>query len=171
MKDISKKLKKLGFNIISIFCMDCTFTTEYSKYISGCSLALACMVQLELPHLNILTKADLIKNEETLDKIRELDVKHLLINEEAMYGSKSKFFNLNKSLCDLLDNYSLVNLTPLNINDEDSINEVLYNCDSTLQYFDNQEPKEVNYENKNEYDDYIEEGDFDKNNADDQNLS
>lgn len=154
MKELTKKLKNLGVNVMSVFCLDCTFTSEYSKYISGTSFALACMVQLELPHLNVLTKADLIKSDEVLDKIREIDIKHLLIQEEeSNLGKKTKFFNLNKALVELLDNYSLVNVTPLNFNDEDSINEVLYNCDMTLQYLENQEPKDELYEEKDVNDD------------------
>lgn len=156
MKDFSKKLLAFGGSLISVFCLDCTFTTEFSKYISGSSLALACMIQLELPHLNILTKADLIKDEDTLDKIRELDVKNLLLNEESLYSTNTKFFKLNKALVDLLDNYSLVSVTPLNILDEESINEVLYNCDMTLQYLENQEPRDDFYDDKNfEYNDDI----------------
>lgn len=150
MKDITKRIKSLGINIMSVFCFDCTFTSEYSKFISGSTLALACMLQLELPHLNILTKADLIKNEEALEQLRELDIKSLLLKEESFEGIKTKFYKLNKALVELLDNYSLVALTPLNILDEDSVNEILYNCDITLQYFDNQEPREEFYENKNE---------------------
>jgi hypothetical protein len=39
----------------------------------------------------------------------------------------------------------LVDLYPINIDDEDSINAVLYQADSILQYYDNQEPKDEYY--------------------------
>ena len=32
------------------------------KFIAGCMTALSAMVQLELPHVNVLTKMDLCKN-------------------------------------------------------------------------------------------------------------
>lgn len=154
MKQLTKMLKDNGMNIISIFCLDCTFAIEYSKFISGSSLALACMVQLELPHINVLTKADLVKNSDLLENLREVDLKSTLFKEEIESTKNSKFLNLNKALVDLLENYSLVNLIPLNINDEESIEEVLYNADLTLQYLDNQEPKEDFYEQPDQEEDY-----------------
>jgi hypothetical protein len=39
----------------------------------------------------------------------------------------------------------LVDLYPINIEDEDSINAILYQADSILQYYDNQEPKDEYY--------------------------
>lgn len=144
MKYIVQKLKKLGMNIMSVFCLDSTFTTEYSKFISGSSLALASMIQLELSHINVLTKADLINNPDAIEALRDIDVKDLLRKEESTVSDivNTKFFNLNKALVDLLDNYSLIELIPLNLNDEESINEVMYNCDTVLQFYENQEPKE-----------------------------
>lgn len=154
MKQLTKMLKDGGMNIISIFCLDCTFAIEYSKFISGSSLALACMIQLELPHINVLTKADLVKNSDLLENLREVDLKSTLFKEEIESTKNSKFLNLNKALVDLLENYSLVNLIPLNINDEESIEEVLYNADLTLQFLDNQEPKEDFYEQPDQEEDY-----------------
>ena len=42
--------------------------------------------------------------------------------------------------------YSLIEFNVLNINDESSINAVLYNADNVLQYFESQDPKEDVYE-------------------------
>lgn len=147
MKQIITRLKKsAGMNVASVFCLDSTFTTEYSKFISGSSIALASMIQLELPHINVLTKVDLINNQDAIESLRDIDVKDLLLKEESLGNNQNlKFFNLNKALVELLDNYSLINLLPLNINDEESINEVLYDCDHILQYYENQEPKDEYY--------------------------
>ena len=153
MCKIIDKLKKIGVNVMSVFCLDSTFTTEYSKFISGTTLALASMIQLNIPHLNVLTKADLINNEEALESLRDIDVKDLLIKEKSLQNinnknsDKDSFFELNKVLVDLLDNFSLVQLVPLNVLDEESINEILYLCDNNLQYFENQEPREDYYDN------------------------
>lgn len=50
-----------------------------------------------------------------------------------------KFFTLK------IENYSLIDLYPCNIKDEESLNEILFQADTILQYFDNQEPKEEYY--------------------------
>lgn len=45
--------------------MDSQFVAEPPKFIAGCLSALSAMVQLELPHVNMLTKVDLVQ-----DKVR-----------------------------------------------------------------------------------------------------
>lgn len=148
MKTLTEKLKKLGMNIISVFCLDITFTTEFSKFISGSCISLASMIQLELPHINILTKVDLInkdKDDEAIEALREIDLKDLLKKEKNSF--KNKYYFLNKSLVELIDSYSLISLIPFNIKDEESMNEVLYECDNILQYYENQEPKDEYYNN------------------------
>jgi hypothetical protein len=50
-------------------------------------------------------------------------------------------------LINLIDNYSLVELFPLDASNEDSVNAVLYHADSILQYYENQEPREDYYHN------------------------
>lgn len=145
MKTLVAKLSKYGVNLMSVFCMDCTFISEFSKYVSGSCLALASMIQLELPHLNILTKCDLIGDSDTLDMIREIEIRDMLEKNETGSKTKGRFHCLNKALVELLENYSLIGLLPLNSKDDDSVEEVLYKCDSILQFYDNQEPTEEFY--------------------------
>lgn len=49
----------------AVYCLDCQFVSETPKFIAGSLQALAAMVQLELPHVNVLTKVDLVA-----DKVR-----------------------------------------------------------------------------------------------------
>lgn len=70
----------------------------------------------------------------------------------------------------------MVDIYPLDASDEESINNILYQCDSILQYYENQEPREEYYkdiENTNEKDDDDDHGlDYNKNyyNNDDFNM-
>lgn len=146
MKVIMNFLKKSGFSICSIFCLDSTFLQEQSKFVSGNVLSLATMVQMELPHLTILTKCDLISesHKEILEKIDEgIEPKGLIDELNPFMGKKMS--KLNAELISFIDNYSLIDLHPMNINDEDSINAVLYNADLLLQYIESQEPKDEVY--------------------------
>lgn len=47
---------------LQVYCLDSQFVAEMPKFVAGTLSALSAMVQLELPHINVLTKVDLIKN-------------------------------------------------------------------------------------------------------------
>ena len=42
----------------AVYCADGTFVSESSKYIAACLTSVSCMLQLSLPHINVLTKCD-----------------------------------------------------------------------------------------------------------------
>jgi len=144
MKDLTHRLRKLGVNVCSVFCLDSTFLQEQSKFISGCVLSLASMVQLELSHITVLTKCDLIEDKTLLENLNEFDAKQISMDLNPMMGKNMS--KLNEALVNLIDNYCLVDFFPFDISDEDSINAVLYQADNILQYYDNQEPREDNYQ-------------------------
>jgi hypothetical protein len=43
------------------------FVSDVTKYISGCMASLSAMIQLELPHINILSKMDLVSNKKDVE--------------------------------------------------------------------------------------------------------
>jgi len=43
-----------------VYCLDSQFVSEVSKFVAGSLQAMSAMVLLELPHLNVLTKVDLL---------------------------------------------------------------------------------------------------------------
>lgn len=104
MKTIIKSLKKMGINILSTFCLDSTFLTERNKFVSGCTLSLATMIQLELPHITILTKSDLINDKNILENLNELDPNDIINDNDGLSGKKMK--NLTKALIDMVWFYS-----------------------------------------------------------------
>jgi GTP-binding protein EngB required for normal cell division len=66
MQRLAKAITKAGFIICATYCADGTFINEPSKYISACLTALSTMTQLNVPHLNILTKCDKLKEAKQL---------------------------------------------------------------------------------------------------------
>jgi hypothetical protein len=44
------------------------FVSDVTKYISGCMASLSAMIQLELPHINILSKMDLVSNKKEVEE-------------------------------------------------------------------------------------------------------
>lgn len=55
-----------NYNVCAVFLLDATFITDPAKFVSGALLSLSAMVQLELPHLNVLTKCDLADRSEVI---------------------------------------------------------------------------------------------------------
>jgi len=105
MKTIIKSLRKNGINILSVFCLDSTFLTEKNKFVSGCTLSLATMIQLELPHITILTKSDLINDKSVLENLNELDPNDIINDSDGLSGKKMK--NLTKALIEMVIIYYL----------------------------------------------------------------
>ncbi|KAF9609106.1 hypothetical protein IFM89_013360 [Coptis chinensis] len=63
-------LKRKTFNVCVVYLLDSQFMTDVTKFISGCMASLSAMVQLELPHVNILSKMDLVTNKKDLENIQ-----------------------------------------------------------------------------------------------------
>jgi hypothetical protein len=60
MKSLADSMQTWGFRVASVYLMDATFAVDPAKFISGALAALSTMVQLELPHFNILSKCDMV---------------------------------------------------------------------------------------------------------------
>ena len=64
---IDRMQNQWGFSpgsLVSVFCIDSTFCCDAQKMISGQLLALSAMIALELPHVNVLTKGDLLPEQD-----------------------------------------------------------------------------------------------------------
>jgi hypothetical protein len=64
MKQLCDALKDWGFAICGVYLIDSLFIVDPTKFISGVLCSLSAMVQLELPHINVLTKCDLVDEKE-----------------------------------------------------------------------------------------------------------
>ena len=89
-------------------------------------------LNLELPHLNILSKVDLVDDKVTLEPYLTPDLHFLRRKLDA--SMDMRHHKLNNMMSSLLDEYSLVNFHPLDLTDENSLLNVLYAIDSCLQY-------------------------------------
>lgn len=52
---------RLHFRVCVVYLLEAQFINDVSKYFSGTLTAMAAMVQLELPHINVLSKMDLVE--------------------------------------------------------------------------------------------------------------
>ncbi|KAI0214078.1 GPN-loop GTPase 3, partial [Lamellibrachia satsuma] len=144
MRQLVEQLHSWNFYVCGVFLLDAQFMIEPSKFVSGVLSALSTMVNLEIPHLNIITKLDLLNKsaKKDLERYLEPDLQQLLAEEMDDSRVSHKFQKLNKAIASLVDDYSLVQFLPLDITDEDSINDALLQIDSAIQYGEDFEPKE-----------------------------
>merc|ERR1712039_623562 len=53
-------VKTLDLRLVAVHLVDSTLCVDAYRYISAVLLALAAMMQMELPHVNVLTKIDML---------------------------------------------------------------------------------------------------------------
>ncbi|XP_045172422.1 GPN-loop GTPase 3-like [Mercenaria mercenaria] len=145
MRQLVDTLQTWNFNVCGVYMIDSQFLIEASKFVSGTLTALSTMVNLETPHVNVMTKLDLLskKDKKELDRYLEPSMQGLLFEEFEDEKFSKKFKKLNAAIASMIDDYSLVKFLPLDQSDEDSINDILLQVDMCLQYGEDQEPREM----------------------------
>ncbi|CAO3664421.1 unnamed protein product [Umbelopsis vinacea] len=125
VKNILEQLQKVNYRLVSVHMVDAHYCTDPAKYISVLLLSLKTMLQLELPHVNVLSKVDLIETYGKLNFSLEyytevMDLSYLLesLNADA-FGKK--YQKLNKALCGLIEDFSLVGFYTLCVEEKDSM--------------------------------------------------
>ncbi|KAJ2825363.1 hypothetical protein GGI24_003185 [Coemansia furcata] len=104
--------------------------------------ATSAMSMLEIPHINVMTKMDLVSEDVKDNMDRYFDPDPLLLADDANRSTSGKFKELNMAIANLIDEFSMVSFIPLNIKDEDSVAYVLSHADNAIQWGEDQEPKE-----------------------------
>jgi len=59
-RQLADLLAEWDFRVCSVFLIDSQFMVDGAKFLSGTMAALSVMANLELPHINILSKMDLL---------------------------------------------------------------------------------------------------------------
>ncbi|XP_030023283.2 GPN-loop GTPase 3 [Manduca sexta] len=137
MRKLVDQLQRWNFRICVVFMVDSQFMIDGAKFLSGTMAALSVMVNLELPHVNILTKMDLLTKtaRNQIDSYLDPDP-HILLTDMRNAKSKwhEKYAKLTEAIGQVIENFSLVRFYPLNIKDEESIDNILLTIDNIIQY-------------------------------------
>ncbi|GMI66324.1 hypothetical protein like AT4G12790 [Hibiscus trionum] len=132
LRNFVEHMKRKNYSVCGVYLLDSQFITDVTKFVSGCMASLSAMVQLELPHVNILSKMDLVTNKRDIENY--LDPEPRLLLSELNERMAPRFKMLNKSLIELVDEYSMVSFIPLDLRKERSIQYVLAQIDNCIQY-------------------------------------
>ncbi|KAL3434053.1 GPN-loop GTPase [Aspergillus tetrazonus] len=158
----------LNINLCAAYLLESTFVVDKAKFFAGTLSAMSAMLMLEMPHVNILTKMDQVREMVTrreLKRFARVDVQLLLDNKEAEDSANSdpmskeslmsggSFERLNRAVAQLIDDFSMVSFLQLDVQDEDSVAAVLSHIDDAIQYHEAQEPREPNDAQDVDYED------------------
>ncbi|XP_047143498.1 GPN-loop GTPase 3 isoform X1 [Hydra vulgaris] len=141
MRQLVQSLQQHDFRICGVFIVDAQFLVDASKFFSGVMAALSAMIQLEIPHINVMSKMDLLDKESINIVENYLNPDAGLLLHDLNSALPIKFKKLNKAIASLIDDYSLVSFVPMNIKEEDSINDILAYIDNAIQYGEDLEPR------------------------------
>ena len=107
-----------------------------SKFLSGCLVAISAMTMLEMPHINLLSKCDLLTEEQkdTLDEFCDMDTSLLA----GAVGSKNeKIHSLTSKICELISQFNLLQFVPFDPTDPEVVVQTVGEIDVILNYYEN----------------------------------
>jgi len=140
MRTVIRNLQRVGYNLCAVYMMDSILITDASRFMAGVLMSLSVMAQLEIPHISVLSKCDLVRNKRALDAFLDPSTDALLaaLNDESHEDQRP----LNEAMAELIENYSMVSFKPLDVTDEESIGDLLLAIDMCTQYGEDVEPND-----------------------------
>lgn len=138
VKNITMELVKLDIRLAAVHLVDSHYCSDPSKFISVLLTSLSTMLQLELPHVNVFSKCDLIekfgKLAFNLDFYTDvLDLGYLL-EQFKEDPDVQRYKKLNASIVDIVQDYSLVSFIPLIVQEKESMLRVMQVVDKANGY-------------------------------------
>jgi GTPase SAR1 family protein len=157
----------LGVSLCAAYLLEATFVVDRAKYFAGTLSAMSAMIMLEMPHINILSKMDLVRGQlgkrqlkrfldpdvTLLDDAEAVAVGHLdasdvaaddAVNDPARVMRGETFQRLNRAVAGLIESFSMVSYLRLDAGNEDSVAAILSYIDDAIQFHEAQEPREPN---------------------------
>jgi GTPase SAR1 family protein len=134
MHNLALCLVSWGYRVVSVYLLDALFVLEPAKFISGCLLSLSCMLQLELPHVNVVTKCD-IADKEQVERVLDTEGAGWVAAQQTLAkNTPPNLKKLSQAIGSVVDDYMIVSFVMLDVADEHSIEEVLATTDHAMQY-------------------------------------
>lgn len=131
---IEQLVKRVQLRLCCVNLIDSYYCANSANFISALLTSLSTMLHLELPHVNILSKIDLIERygplQYNIDFYTDvLDLSYLMSNKNSKKDKfqpklAKKYRKLNQALCEVVQDYSLVSYIPLNVQDRLSVEKV-----------------------------------------------
>ncbi|KAK7009701.1 GPN-loop GTPase 2 [Biomphalaria glabrata] len=138
VKKLLDQLTAWDYRLTAVHLVDSHYCSDPGKFVAVLLSSLNTMLQLSLPHVNVLSKADLIEKQGKLafnpDFYTDvLDLQYLLdmLQDDPLL---QKYKKLNEALVGIVEDYSLVTFIPLSVEDKESMMRVLKSVDKCNGY-------------------------------------
>ena len=147
-------LQQESYQVAAVYLMDCTVCYDLSKFISGCLASLSCMINLEMTHMNVLTKCDKLSKKFKGRYLEDyLACEFDMIDQTGLTHLPRRYKALSQTIADVIHDFNMVSFLPLDISDNDSIEYLMDSIDVAIQYGEDlepPEPKEMEENNESE---------------------
>ncbi|CCH42938.1 GPN-loop GTPase 2 [Wickerhamomyces ciferrii] len=142
LQKIFKALEKqldMRFCVVSL--IDSYYLTSPAQYISVLLLALRSMLQLDLPHVNVFSKIDLVSNYGELPfsldyytEVQDLSYLKPHIEQESNSVLGKRYQKLTNYIAELVEDFNLVSFEVLSVEDKQSMINLLTVIDKANGY-------------------------------------
>ncbi|KAL9937624.1 hypothetical protein V8E36_003169 [Tilletia maclaganii] len=135
--------RKLQWQLVAVHLVDASHITDASRYVSLLLLSLRAMLTLELPHINVLSKMDLLSqmsdgmafNLDFYTEVQDLSYLIPLLSKHAGSPARAaRFAKLNERIIELIEDFSLVGFETLAVEDRESMGRLIRVCDKATGY-------------------------------------
>uniref|UniRef100_A0A7S1I577 GPN-loop GTPase 2 n=1 Tax=Eutreptiella gymnastica TaxID=73025 RepID=A0A7S1I577_9EUGL len=125
--------RKLEVQLCAVNLVDALYCCNPHNFLSALLVSLTSMLQLELPHVNVLSKIDLLKlyapgMDFSLDYYTEVQDLGWLV-ERVSAESSHRYQALNRCIAEVVEDFSLVSFHTLDIQQKESVAAVLKSVD------------------------------------------
>ncbi|KAJ9613008.1 hypothetical protein H2200_002949 [Cladophialophora chaetospira] len=136
LRRVVARLEKMGYRFVVVNLIDSYALTLPSLYISTLLLSLRTMLQLDLTHVNVLTKIDNLNkfprlpfNLEFYTEVQDLEYILPYLQSESPLFATGKFAALNEAIVRLVEDFGLVGFETLAVQDKKSMMQLLHTID------------------------------------------
>jgi len=132
----------MNYSLCAAYLIESTFVVDKAKFFAGTLSAMSAMIMLSIPHLNILSKMDLVKQQVSKRELKRfLDPDPTMITNDIHAQTNPKFHRLNEAVVNLIEDFSMVSFLQLEAQNEDSVQGILSYIDDCLGWSEVQEPQ------------------------------
>lgn len=135
---ITKKLKpKHTVQPCVIELFDCTYMHDLNQFLSLCMMSLATMINLELPHLNVLNKIDLLKgcqnkpNRGLINEYFSVSSAAELVQELKPFDKEEEITNAD-NIAKVIDAYGQVSFIPCSLYKNQLAINIIYELETVF---------------------------------------
>ncbi|PNY27319.1 GPN-loop GTPase 3, partial [Tolypocladium capitatum] len=162
----------LDIRMAAVYLLEATFVVDRAKFFAGTLSAMSAMLMLAVPHINVLSKMDLVKGQVKKKELKRFLTPDMgLLDDDPFERSRrateghdgddddeddetkrpdereqvmkgASFRRLNRAVAGLIESFGMINYLKLDVTNEDSVAAILSHVDDCIQFHEAQDPKE-----------------------------